>query len=206
MMTSWTCFNTQYNDLWQDRMDPQSCDWLSKLWYHLSRCFSSIAVDTLRPRQNGRHFTDDIFKCIFMNENVWFPIKISLKFVPKGLIKNILALVPIMAWRRQGNKPLSEPMMVRLSTHICIPRPQWVKPLVQFESYWTILNTNVMALRLSEIRCFMQYWSGTLTPEAKHLGVLTHIDWHCQARLISDPMNANPVMKDNNTIYIPTTP
>ena len=27
-------------------------------------------VSTLRPRQNGRHFADDIFKCIFMNENV----------------------------------------------------------------------------------------------------------------------------------------
>ena len=33
------------------------------------------SVITLRPRQNGRHFADDIFKCIFINENVWFPIK-----------------------------------------------------------------------------------------------------------------------------------
>ena len=30
---------------------------------------------------------------IFLNENVWIQIKISLKFVPKGLINNILALV-----------------------------------------------------------------------------------------------------------------
>ena len=37
--------------------------------------------------QNGRHFADDIFKCIFLNENVWIPIKISMKFVPKGQIK-----------------------------------------------------------------------------------------------------------------------
>ena len=59
---------------------------------------------TLRPRQNGRHFTDDIFKHIFLNENVWIPIKISLKFVAKGLIVNILALVQIMAWRRPGDK------------------------------------------------------------------------------------------------------
>ena len=34
---------------------------------------------TLRPRQNGRHFPYDIFKCIFMNTNVW----ISIKFSPK---------------------------------------------------------------------------------------------------------------------------
>ena len=80
-----------------------------------------------RPRQNGRHFADDIFKCIFLNENVWISIKISLKFVPKGPINNIPALVQIMAWRRPGDKPLSEPMMVRLPTHICVTRPQWVK-------------------------------------------------------------------------------
>ena len=68
--------------------------------------------NTLRPRQNGRHFADDIFKCIFLNENIWISIQISLKFVPKGPINNIPALVQIMAWRRLGDKPLSEPMIV----------------------------------------------------------------------------------------------
>ena len=86
--------------------------------------------NTLRPRQNGRNFADDIFKCIFVNENVWIPIKISPKFVPKGLINNIPALVQIMAWRRPGDKPLSEPMKVRLPTHICVTRPQWVKSVI----------------------------------------------------------------------------
>ena len=28
-----------------------------------------------------------------------------------------------MAWRRPGEKPLSEPMMVKLPTHICVTRP-----------------------------------------------------------------------------------
>ena len=32
-----------------------------------------------------------------------------------------------MAWRRSGDKPLSEPMMVSSPTHICVTRPQWVK-------------------------------------------------------------------------------
>ena len=49
-----------------------------------------------------------------------------MKFVPKGPINNIPALVQIMAWRRPGDKPLSEPMMVILTTHICVTRPQWV--------------------------------------------------------------------------------
>ena len=74
-------------------------------------------VNTFRPRQNGRHFPDDSFKWIFLNENVWISIEVSLKFVPKGPINNIPALVQIMAWRRPGDKPLSEPMIVSLLTH-----------------------------------------------------------------------------------------
>ena len=85
---------------------------------------NSCWLNTLRPRQNGHHFPDDIFKCIFLNENVWIPTKISLKFVPKGPINNIPAMVQIMAWRRLGDKSLSEPMVVSLPTHICVAWPQ----------------------------------------------------------------------------------
>ena len=53
---------------------------------------------------------DDIFRCIFVNEKFCILIKISLKIVPKGLIDNNAALVHVMAWRRTGDKPLSEPM------------------------------------------------------------------------------------------------
>ena len=84
-------------------------------------------VNSLRPRQNGRLFADDTFKRIFLNENIRISTKNSLKFVPKGLINNIPALVLIMAWRRPGDKPLSEPMLVRSLTHICVTRPQWIK-------------------------------------------------------------------------------
>ena len=31
-----------------------------------------------------------------------------------------------MAWHQSGDKPLSEPMMVNLLTHICVTRPWWV--------------------------------------------------------------------------------
>ena len=88
-------------------------------------------VITLRPRRNG-HFADDILKRIFFNENVWISISISLKFVPKGPINNIPALVQIMAWCRSGDKPFSEPMMDSLFTHICVTRPQWVKSYYQY--------------------------------------------------------------------------
>ena len=74
-----------------------------------------IVLNILRPRQKRRHFADDIFKCNFLNENVWVPIKNSLKFVPQGPINNIPALVPIMALRRRGDKPFSEPMMTHFN-------------------------------------------------------------------------------------------
>ena len=82
------------------------------------------SLNSLRPRWNGRHFADDIFKYIFLNENVWIPTKISLKFVPKGPINDIPALVQKMAWRRPGDKPLYEPMLASLPTYICATRPQ----------------------------------------------------------------------------------
>ena len=74
--------------------------------------------NTLRQRQNGHYFTVDILKCIFFNENDWISIRILLKFVPKFLIDSIPALVQIMAWRLTGDKPLSEPMVVSLLTHM----------------------------------------------------------------------------------------
>ena len=86
--------------------------------------FMGLALNSLRPRQNGCLFADDTFKRIFLNENIRISTKNSLKFVPKGLINNIPALVLIMAWRRPGDKPLSEPMLVKSLTHICVTRPQ----------------------------------------------------------------------------------
>ena len=53
-------------------------------------------------------------KCIFLNLNIWIPIKISLMFISKSQINTILALEEIMAWRHPGDKPLSEPMIVNL--------------------------------------------------------------------------------------------
>ena len=91
-------------------------------------CTSLMAgklVNSLRPRRNRRHFADGIFKCIFLNENEWSSLRISLKFVPKVRINNSPSLVQIMAWCLPGDKPLSNPMVVSLLTHTCVTRPQW---------------------------------------------------------------------------------
>ena len=69
-------------------------------------------INTLRPIQNGRHFADNIFKSIFLNENLWILNEISLKYVPCGLIDKMAALVQIMAWHRTGDKPLSEAILI----------------------------------------------------------------------------------------------
>ena len=105
----------------------------------------------MRPRQNGRHFADDNFKRIFMNENIRISIHISLKFVPKGLINNIRALVQVMAWRRPGAKPLSGPMMVKSPMHICVTRPQWVN--------WDLLQ--IMSLPITHSVSSMLYQIGS---------------------------------------------
>ena len=82
------CYETGFNMKW---------------WYfQLQQQWVLLKINTLRPGENGRHFPDDIFKCIFLNEDIWISIKFSLKFVPKGPIDNISALVQIMAWRRPG--------------------------------------------------------------------------------------------------------
>ena len=77
-------------------------------------------------KQYGCHFADCIFKCIYLNENIWISKTISLKFLPEGPINIIAAMVQMMAWHQPGAKPLSEPMMASFPTHICITRPQWV--------------------------------------------------------------------------------
>ena len=62
--------------------------------------------NTLRPRQNGRHFTAYTFKCVFLNENMRISINISLKFVLKGPIDIILSLAPTsrqaISWTNDG--------------------------------------------------------------------------------------------------------
>ena len=93
----------------------------------LSTSKSFVHFNTFGPTQNSHHFPEDIFKIIFLNENVWISIKISLKFVPQGPLNNTPAVVQIMAWGRPGDKPLSEPVMVSLLMHIWVTQPQWVQ-------------------------------------------------------------------------------
>ena len=57
---------------------------------------------------------DNIFRCIFLNENDRIPIQISLIFFPMSLINNKPKLVQVMVWHQTGNKPLPEPMLTQV--------------------------------------------------------------------------------------------
>ena len=72
--------------MWSAKCQPSYL--LSRPWY----------IETLRMRQNGHHFADDIIKCIFFIKNIWITIKISMKFIAKGPVGNNSTLVQIMAW------------------------------------------------------------------------------------------------------------
>ena len=76
-------------------------------WFYL--------INPSYPGQNGHHFTYDLFKCIFMNENFCILIKISQNFIPKGPMDNKSVLVPLIAWCQTGDKPLSESMLTQFT-------------------------------------------------------------------------------------------
>ena len=71
---------------------------------------------------------DDIFKCIFLNENDRILIQISLKSVPRSPIDNKTVLVQVMAWCRTGDKPLPEPRLTQFTdAYMRHYRGRWVK-------------------------------------------------------------------------------
>ena len=52
---------------------------------------NGVPINTLMPMQDGHNFADNNFKWIFLNEDIWIAINISLKLVPTGKINNIPA-------------------------------------------------------------------------------------------------------------------
>ena len=85
------------------------------------------------------------FLTIFSNAFTWmkiydFFITILMKYIRNGPINNIPALVQMMAWRRPGDKPLSEPVMVSWLTHICVTQSQRVKGIVTNELCFMVVR------------------------------------------------------------------
>ena len=115
--------------------------------------YLNMLINTLRPRQNGRHFADDIFKFTFLEENTPISINISLKFVPGDRINNIPALVQIMAKRDQAT---SHYLNQRWKVHWCIYASLGLNEL----SWWCHLASRVKCI--SRMICFLDknfHWS-----------------------------------------------
>ena len=93
-------------------------------------------------RQDGCHYADDIFRCIFFNVNLWILSKISLKYVPQNLIDNEPALVQIKAWCQIGDKPLCEPLIAWFADaymhHLALTHCGLVTPLgdIDLGQHW----------------------------------------------------------------------
>ena len=82
-----------------------------------------------------------ILQTLFSNAFSWMKMyEFRLRFHWSLFLKlELTALVQIMAWHRPGlvgAKPLSEPMIVSLLTHICVTWPQWVNSLAPVRFEW----------------------------------------------------------------------
>ena len=90
------------------------CWWSNSIPLYLRSQYIIWMIETLRHLQNCRHFIDDI-QYIFLKGDVFILMRISLRFVPRSLMPNNVALVQVMPWHRTGHKPLPEPMMTQLT-------------------------------------------------------------------------------------------
>ena len=161
------------------------CVYLCMVWLVQSPLLQACAVviNSLRPRQNGRLSADDTFKRIFLNENIRISTKNSLKFLPKGLINNIPALVLIMAWCRPGDNPLSESMLVRSLTQICVTRRQWVNAVIETGDKVSLYRTLLKQL------CHVQCEFGIFRKSTEHLSGWCHRKWITFQLILSYHLN-----------------
>ena len=110
-----------------------------------------------------------------------------------------------MAWRRPGDKPLSGPMMVRLPTHICVTRPQWVKPLhaglvwrelLYFQLIWSFnIDISVYVLERNDLHRNQSPWS------VDYLTILAPL--HALSQIVAPivPRNITTSIKKKNYVH-----
>ena len=157
----------------------------SPMTYSEKNCTDKhIDLETKWPPFSIRHF-----QIHFLEENAWISIKFSLTFVLKGPINNIPALIQMMAWRRSGDKPLSEPIKCSLLTPVCVTRTQRVKLASGSTNYVSLTS---LQIQLSTVRsiCFHNDWSL----------LLSNIEMGVQCKSIHWWINVVPTEPEENTI------
>ena len=92
---------------WNNRIIEYWSPWQQAAVAIQDRCICQKLILTHWGRDKmAANLAGDIFKCNFLNKNVWISIRISLKFVTEVLIYNKSALIEIRDWRLIGDKPL----------------------------------------------------------------------------------------------------
>ena len=104
---------------------------------------------------HSRHFQTRVLELKYINCDWDFT-----EGCPKGPTNNILASVQIMAWRRPGDKPLSDPMMVSLLTHICVTLPHWVKK--------TVIRSRKRMISFEDFRRNIKDWANLIVTIKRH--------------------------------------
>ena len=120
-------FEKLYCITWLKFYSLTSCRLFITTWCSGTCKTGVVLLNSSFPGQNGRRFTDDISKCLFMNEKFCISIRISLQFAPNGQINDNAALGQVMAWRRTGDKPLPEPMLTQFTDAYICHMGRWVK-------------------------------------------------------------------------------
>ena len=114
--------------------------------------------------------------------NIWISLKISLKFLPEARIKNIPALVQIMALCLFGTKPLSELMMVSLLMHICVTQPQWVKFGSKEVEHLTYVDAMYNSKKQNELRFYTDIIKLVMTDKLRQLAVTKYFTDACSLK------------------------
>ena len=128
-------------------------------------------------RDEMNNISQTTFSNVFSSMKMFqFRLKFHWRLFPR--VQLTIALVQIMAWRRSGDKPLSEPMIVRLPTHICTTRPQWV----------TTLTSGFVAI-IPDV-----YFSNSLY----RLILNRMVAWALAVKLLSDECHRTPSMTNQH--------
>ena len=90
MQDFWEISSAILSNITQSRKVIRNRHWMVLTDWGRDKTINKIFLLLLYVR---RHFTDDSFKYISLNESVEISIKISLGFVPRGPVNNIPALV-----------------------------------------------------------------------------------------------------------------
>ena len=129
-------------------------------------------LNTLRLRQNGCYFTDDIFKWLFLNKDFHVMIEITLNFIPQGPIDNKWILFQIVVWCQSGNKPLiwtnvgigyrgicASPSLIELRLIQGRSKVSWERPI---DSPWQMWG-------LIFVLCHKKIWHMVLVANSLHV-------------------------------------